>query len=81
MKPVEEFDRRTRIGAARVRVANVRREEFEEAIGGVCADGGDEGGGTVGEGDELVHLNSVEEIFETGLSRSSGHLWRGLGLL
>jgi len=37
VKPVEEFDRRARIGAARVRVANVGSEEFEEAIGGASS--------------------------------------------
>jgi hypothetical protein len=33
-KPVEEFLRPARIGATRVRVANVGGEEFEEPIGG-----------------------------------------------
>ena len=32
LKPVEELRRRARIGAARVRVPDLRREEFEEAI-------------------------------------------------
>jgi hypothetical protein len=32
----------TRIGASRVRVANVGREEFEEADAGAFAGGGDE---------------------------------------
>jgi hypothetical protein len=44
-----------RIGAARVRVANVGGEKFEKAIGGAFAFGGDERGGAVVEGDELVH--------------------------
>jgi len=42
-QPVEEFHRRPRIGAARVRVADGGGEEFKEAVGG------DEGGGEVGE--------------------------------
>ena len=44
LEPIEEFRRRARIGAARVRVADLRGEEFEEAIGGALAAGGDEGG-------------------------------------
>ena len=48
--------RRARIGAARVRVADLRGEEFKEAIGGALAGGGDEGGGAIGDdGGELVH--------------------------
>jgi hypothetical protein len=35
LKPIEEFRRRTRIGAAGVGVPDLRGEEFEEAIG--CA--------------------------------------------
>ena len=58
LKPVEEFHGRARIGAARVRVADVGGEEFKEAIGGALAGGGDEGGGAVGEGDELVHAHA-----------------------
>jgi hypothetical protein len=54
-QPVEEFDRRARVGAARVRIAKIGGEEFKEAIGGARAGVGDEGGGAVGEGDELVH--------------------------
>jgi hypothetical protein len=42
-KPVEKFDGGARIGAARVRIPDLRREEFKEAIGGARA-GGDEGG-------------------------------------
>ena len=54
-KPVEEFHRRARIGAARVRVADLRGEEFKEAIGRALAAGGDESGGAIGEdGNELV---------------------------
>ena len=37
MKPVEEFDRRARIGAARVRVANVGGEEFAMRAGAQSA--------------------------------------------
>jgi hypothetical protein len=43
MNPVEEFDGGARIGAARVRVADVGGEEFEEAIGGVFPGCDDEG--------------------------------------
>jgi hypothetical protein len=46
---------RARIGAARVRVANVGGEEFEEAIGGAFTGGADEGKGAVGDGRDLVH--------------------------
>ena len=45
LKPIEEFRRGARIGAARVRVPDLRGEEFEEAIGGARAGGGDKGGG------------------------------------
>ena len=48
-KPVEELDSRARIGAARVRIADIGGEEFKKAIGGALADGGDEGGGSVGD--------------------------------
>jgi hypothetical protein len=54
-EPVEEFQSRARIGAARVRVANVGGEEFKEAIGGARAGGADKGGSAVGDKDELVH--------------------------
>ena len=47
-EPVEEFDGRARIGAARVRIPDLRLEEFKEAIGGARAVGGDKGGGAVG---------------------------------
>jgi hypothetical protein len=60
-EPVEELDGRARIGAARVRVANVGGEEFEEAIGGSFALGGDKNGGAIGgAGDELVHHQSLD---------------------
>ena len=44
LQPIEEFYRRARIGAARVRIADVGGEKFKEAIGGALARGGDEGG-------------------------------------
>ena len=44
-KPVEEFDSRARIGAARVRIPDLRREEFKEAIGSALASRGDDGVG------------------------------------
>ena len=55
--PIEEFRRCARIGAARVRVPDLSGEEFEEAIGGARAGGGDEGG-SVGSDDrgEVVHV-------------------------
>ena len=57
LNPIEKLRRRARIGAAGVRVANVGGEEFKEAIGRALADGGDEGGGAVGDyGNELVHF-------------------------
>jgi hypothetical protein len=37
-KPVEKLRRRARVGAARVRVADVGGEEFEEAIGSTGPD-------------------------------------------
>jgi hypothetical protein len=55
---------RARVGAARVRVANVGGEEFKEAIGGAFAVGGNEGGGTVGEDNKLVH--DKPRIFQRG---------------
>jgi hypothetical protein len=56
LKPVEEVQSRARVGAARVRVANVGGEEFKEAIGGALATSGDEGGSAVGEDrNELIH--------------------------
>jgi hypothetical protein len=59
-KPVEEFFRRARIGAAGIRISDLRREEFKEAIGGARALGGDEGRGAIGDGDELVHFVRVQ---------------------
>jgi hypothetical protein len=44
LEPIEEFDGGARIGAARVRIADIGGEEFKEAIGGALADG-DEGRG------------------------------------
>ncbi len=59
-KPIEEFRRRARVGAARVRVPDLRGEEFEEAIGGARAVGGDERRGARGnDGDEMVHVSSL----------------------
>ena len=56
-KPVEEFRRRARVGAARVRVPDLRGEEFEEAIGGARAGGGDKGGrGRDDDADEPIYL-------------------------
>ena len=56
LKPIEEFRRRARIGAARVRVPDLRGEEFEEAIGGARAGGGDQGRSAKGnDGSKLVH--------------------------
>ena len=43
LKPVEEFRRGARIGAAGVRVADVGGEEFEEAIRRARTGGGDQG--------------------------------------
>ena len=56
LHPIEEFDGGARIGAARVRVADIGGEEFKEAIGGALADGGDEGRGARNDGNELVHV-------------------------
>ena len=44
-EPVEEFDGGARIGAARVRIADLGGEEFKKAIGRALADGGDKDGG------------------------------------
>ena len=49
LKPVEKFDGGARIGAARVRIADIGGEEFKKAVGGARASGGDEGGGTIGD--------------------------------
>jgi hypothetical protein len=54
--PAEEFLRRTSIGPARVRVADVGGEEFEEAHRGALAGGGDQSrDGKRGKGDQLIH--------------------------
>jgi hypothetical protein len=59
LKPVEEFRRRAGIGAARVRVSDLRREEFEEAIGRARASGRYEGRGARGrDGGEPIHESS-----------------------
>ena len=56
-EPVEEFDGGARIGAARVRIPDLRGEEFEEAIGGALTGRGDQRRGAIGEGDELIHAH------------------------
>jgi hypothetical protein len=54
--PGQEFIGRAGVGAARVRVADVGREEFEEAHAGALAGRGDEGGQRArSDRDELVH--------------------------
>ena len=59
LKPIEEFRRGARIGAARVRVSDLRGEEFEEAIRGARAGGDDKGrGAREDDGGELVHWGS-----------------------
>ena len=70
-KPIEEFDGGARIGAARVRIADIGGEEFKEAIRRALADGGDEGRGAVGEDDKLGHnrrpgFKIVENLQELG---------------
>jgi hypothetical protein len=40
-EPIEELDGRVRMGAARVRVADIGGEEFEEAVRSTGAGGGD----------------------------------------
>jgi len=58
LKPIEEFRRRARIGAARVRVLDLRGEEFEETIGRTLAGDGNDGRGARGEdGDKSVSLD------------------------
>ena len=54
--PGQEFIGGAGIGAARVRVADIGGEEFEEAHAGALAGGGDElGHAWCGYWDELVH--------------------------
>src|SRR5271166_4178199 len=66
LKPIEEFRRRARIGAARVRVPDLRGKEFEETIGGACARCRDKCGGVRSdEGGELVHA-VTPCIFQSG---------------
>src|SRR6202030_1805955 len=56
LKPIKEFRRRSHTSAAGVRVSDLGGEEFEEAIGGARAGGGDQGGSARGDdGDELAH--------------------------
>ena len=75
LQPIEEFHGGARIGAARVRIADIGGEEFKEAIGGALADGGDEGGGSVDEDDELVHARCPNSRSRTSSSVSSGSNW------
>ena len=72
LKPIEEFRRGARTGAARVRVPDLGRGEFEEAIGGALADDGDEGGGHKGtpEGEGVSVRHPC-----TPRSASSGIIW------
>ena len=58
-EPVEKLRRRARIGAARVRVADVGSEEFEEAIGGARRRRRSAPVHGFGYGDELVHSRSM----------------------
>jgi hypothetical protein len=58
LEPVEEVHRRPRIGVPRVRVADLRGEEFKETVGRARAGCGDKGRSAVGEGDELGHQAS-----------------------
>ena len=63
LKPIEEFPRRARIGAARVRVPDLRGEKFEEAIGRAQAGCGNKGRGAVNaQGYELVHEFSSPSV-------------------
>jgi hypothetical protein len=55
VKPVEEFDRRARIGAARVRVADIGDEEFPKAGLRTLAGCSNERGRVGRDGNELVH--------------------------
>ncbi len=55
-KPVEEFNGGARIGAARVRIADIGGEEFKEAIGSALADGGDESRGATREDDKSTRV-------------------------
>ncbi len=59
-QPGEEFMRGAGRGAARMRIPDLRREEFKEAIGGGIASGRDEGGGAIGNGrDELIRTGTI----------------------
>jgi hypothetical protein len=79
-EPVEEFFRRARIGAPRVRVPDLGREEFKEAIGGALAGGGDKGVGAVGEGDELIHLSDFLSRAFSSFFRSRSNLSMSFGV-
>ncbi len=53
---IEKLDGRARVGAARVRIADIGGEEFKEAIRRALADSGDKSGGAIGDDcGELVH--------------------------
>ncbi len=60
-KPIEKLRRGPRIGAARMRVANVGGEEFEEAIGSTGAGCRDESWSVIdGDGRKLVHKSLTQ---------------------
>ena len=81
LQPIEEFHGRARIGAARVRIADIGGEEFKKTIGRALASGGDEGGGAIGEDDELGHSSLLSD-FDSCSSRMKpillgGSFWVG----
>ena len=78
LKPVEEFRRRARIGATRVRIPDLGCEEFEEAIGGARTDGGNKGGRV--EFDCGNKLFSLQCIVGVNRQPSRLELLRELGL-
>jgi len=68
-EPIEKLRRCPRISPARVRVPDLRREEFKEAIGSTGARRGDEGRGmSGGDGRELVHITSTSQQFRYQMS-------------
>src|SRR5262249_33106890 len=70
--PGQKFLRRPRIGAARVRIADVGREEFEKAHRRALAGGGDEGRQRGrADRDELVHAHSFGAGEQPSMSYSS----------
>ena len=64
LKPGEEFRRGARVGAARVRIPDLRGEEFEEAIGGLLAAAGDGSGNTIGD-KGVCHLFTPSRRFQS----------------